>query len=105
MTSTDGFGAAGSMRFERSSATSSKPAERHKPDRRQAVGFDRRHVGAGSLHPQDFDVLAKGVAHAHFDRRVAAAVQHQLGIAAEQSRCVDAQREVAVDAGFGVVRD
>ena len=44
-------------------------------------------------------------AHAHLDRGVAAAVQNQLGIAAEQARGVDAQRQVARDARLGVAID
>ena len=39
------------------------------------------------------------------ERRIAAAMQDKLGIAAEQARRVDAQRQIAVDARFGAVSD
>ena len=32
-------------------------------------------------------------------------MQHQPGVAAEQPRRVDAQRQIAVDAGLGALRD
>ena len=82
-----------------------QPAQRPKPHRRQAFGFDRRHVGAGGLDPQHLDRLAKEVDDAGLQRRIAAAMQHQLGIAAEQPGCVEAQRQIALDAGFGAARN
>ena len=72
MISTDGFGAAGSIRLARSMATSSSSRDRLdaraagaigvKPHRRQAFRLDRRHVGAGGLDPQHLDLLAEEVA-------------------------------------------
>ena len=38
------------------------------------------------------------------ERGVAAAVQHQFRIAAEEPRSVEAQREIAVEAGFRALR-
>ena len=70
MISTEGFGAAGSMRLARSTPTSSsspmcieraQPAQCVKPHGGQAVGLDRRHVGAGSFDAQDLDLLAEVV--------------------------------------------
>ena len=59
-----------------------QPAHGFKPHRRQAFGFDRRHVGAGGFDPQHLDIFAKEIAHAGLERGVAAAMQHQLGVAA-----------------------
>ena len=82
-----------------------QPAQGVKPHRRQAFGFDRRHVGAGGFYPQHLDIFAEETAHAGLERGVAAAMQHQLGVAAKEPRRVDAERQVAVDAGFRTVRN
>ena len=110
MISTDGFGAAGSIRLARSMATrswsaiaSSARSRRNGASRTAGSpsGSDRRHVGAGGFDPQHFDVVAKQVARAGLQRGVAAAVEHKLWIAAEQPGRVDAERQVALDAKFG----
>ena len=49
------------------------------------------HVPARALDAQDVGLLAVQIAHAGLDRGVAAAMQHELRIAAEQARRVDAQ--------------
>ena len=82
-----------------------QPAQGVKPHRRQAFAFDRRHVGAGGFDPQHLDIFAEDIAHAGLERGVAAAMQHQLAVAAKKPRRVEAERQVAVDAGFRTVRD
>ena len=67
--------------------------------------IDVRHVGAGRLDVEHFDVVAETVARARLQRRVAAAMQDELGIAAEEPRRVDPQRQIAVDAGLAGARD
>ena len=80
-------------------------AQRRKPNRRQPGEIDHRHVGAGRLDAQNLDVVAEAVAHHFFQRGVAAAVQDELGVAAEQPRRVDTQRQVAIDARFRAFGD
>ena len=60
-------------------------------NRRQAFRFDRGHVGARSLDPQDLDFVAEQVAGTRLQRSVAAAMQHQFRIGTEQSCAVDAE--------------
>ena len=54
--------------------------------------LNRRHVRARALDAQHRDLLAEKVRHRGLQRGVAAAVQHELGVTAEQARGVDAQR-------------
>jgi hypothetical protein len=82
-----------------------QPSQRRKPHGRETCGFDGRHIPAGGLYVQNLGFLAEEIAQAGLERRVAAAVQHQLGIAAEEPGCIDMQRQVAVDAGFCAVLD
>ena len=79
-------------------------AKRREPHRRQPGRLDRRHVGAATLDAQHLDLVADEVARARLDRGVAAAVQHQARIAAEEPRGVEAEREIAADAGFRAMR-
>ena len=79
-------------------------AHRRKPYRDHALGLDRGHVGARGFYAQDFDVVAKPVARFRFQRGVATAVQDEFWIAAEEPGRIDAQRQVAVDAGLGALR-
>ena len=65
---------------------------------RQSRRLDHRHVGARALDAKHRDLLAEKVGHRRLDRGVAAAVQHELGIAPEQAGGVDARRKVAADA-------
>ena len=67
-----------------------QPLQRREPHRRHAAGLDRTHVAAGAFNAQHLDLVAGEIAHLGLDRRVAAAVQHECGIAAEQPRGVDA---------------
>ena len=75
-------------------------AHRLKPHRAKAGRIGGSHVGARGLDVQHFDVFAETVATARFQRRVAAAVQDEFGIAAEQPRRVNAQRQIPVDPGW-----
>ena len=81
-----------------------QPAQRREPHRGQAGRLDRRHIPAAALDAQHLGGFADEVGRHRLDRGVAAAVQHQLRVAAEQARGVDAQRQVAADPGGGVVR-
>ena len=70
-------------------------AQLGEPHRREPGRLDHRHVGAGALDAEHVDLAPHQVRQAQFHRGVAAAVQHQAGIAAEQARGIDAQGEVA----------
>src|SRR6202023_1618227 len=72
--------------------------------RGEARLLDGLEVPAAPLDVEDLFLLAEEIAPAQLDRGVAAAVQHQRAVAAEQARGVDPQPEIAaVPAGFGVV--
>ena len=70
-----------------------------------SAGLDRRHVGAGRFDAQHLDLFAEEIAHARLHRRIAAAMQHELGITPKQAGRIDAERQVAVDARLRAVRD
>ena len=61
--------------------------------RRQPRRVDRGHVAARALDAQHRVRLASQVRHLGLERGVAAAVQHECGIAPQQPRRVDAQRQ------------
>src|SRR5262249_34398976 len=67
--------------------------------------LDRRHVRARAFDAQHRDLLAEEVRHRGLHRGIAAAMQHELGIAADEARGVDAQREIAADAVTGIAVD
>ena len=67
--------------------------------------LDIGHVGTRAFDAQHRDLVAERVSHARLERGIAAAVQHELGIAAEQARRIDAQREIAADASAGIAVD
>ncbi len=72
--------------------------------RGEARLLDGLEVPAAPLDVEDLLLHAEEIAPAQLDRRVAAAVQHQRAVAAQQSRGVDPQPELAaVPAGFGVI--
>ena len=88
------------MRLARSIATSSSSAMVSRARSRcsgtsrtagRPAGFDRRHVGAGSLDPQDLDLFAEKVAGVCLERSIAAAMQDQLAVAAEQPCRIEPQ--------------
>ena len=89
-----------------------EPPERLQPDRGQARRLDIGHVPARALDAQHVRRLAQQVGHGGLDRGIAAAMQHQAGIAAQQPRRVDPERHVfrnalvpvAGDHGGGVAR-
>ena len=80
-------------------------AQRREADRRQARRLDIAHVPAAALDAQHLGRLAEQVGHHGLDRGVAAAVQHQPRLAAEQPRGIDAQRQIGCDAALAVARD
>ena len=72
--------------------------------RREARFLDEFEVLAAALDVEDVLVVADEVALPDFDRRIAAAVQHQRFVASEQARAIDALREIALEPrGFLVV--
>src|SRR6516164_1468243 len=75
ITSTEGFGARASIRLARS----------------KAGQLDGGHVDARGLDAQHLDFRAERIAHRGLERRVAAAMQHKLGVAAQQTCRIDAQ--------------
>jgi hypothetical protein len=80
-------------------------AERREAHRGQAGRLDRAHVPAAAFYAQHLDRLAGDVGHPCLYRSVAAAMQHQPGLAAQQPRRVDAQCEIFADALGGMVGD
>jgi hypothetical protein len=68
-------------------------AETREAHRRMPGRLDRREVPARALHVEDLDGLAERVLRLRLHARVAAAVQDERRIGAEQSRGVRAQRE------------
>ena len=66
-------------------------AQRLDPHGGEAGGLDRTHVGAGALDAQHRDLLAGEVARFGLQRAVAAAMQHQSGVAAEQASGINPQ--------------
>jgi hypothetical protein len=77
-----------------------QPAEPLKAHSGQPFGRDTVEVPARAFDKNRLDRLAQQVGHGRFDRGIAAAVQHQIGIAADQPGGVDAEGEVF--AGRGV---
>jgi hypothetical protein len=63
-------------------------------NRRESRGLDRFQVPAASFDVQDFFFLADKVALAHFYGSVAATVEDQGVVSAEQTRSVNAQLQV-----------
>ena len=80
-------------------------AERRQPHGRQTGGLDVAHVPARTLDADHFDRVAEQVRHVRLDRRVAAAVQHELRIAAQKTCGVDALRQILAHAFGGVAFD
>ncbi len=78
-------------------------AQRREPNRREPGRFDRRHVPAAALDAQHLGLLVEQVLDDGLDRGVAAAVQHQLGVAPQQPRGVNAQRDVPTDPPAGIM--
>src|SRR6202040_92253 len=74
-------------------------AQRCEPYGGKARRLDCRHVPATALDAEDLDLLVQKVLHYGLDRSVAAAVQHQFRLATQETRSIDAQREVASDPG------
>ena len=82
-----------------------QPAQAIEPNRRKSCRLDRRHVGARPFDAERHDLLAEQVRHRRLNRGVAAAVQHEPGIAAEEAGGIDPQREIGTDAAIGIVFD
>ena len=72
------------------------------PYRGKAGGFNRRHVPTGPFDAEHRDLGAHEVGNGGLHRGIAAAMQDEARIAAEQSRRIDAQREVTANALPGV---
>ena len=77
-------------------------AQSREPHRGQPFRLDRGHVPARTLDAEDFRLVAHQVSGRGLDRGVAAAVQNQRGIATQQTRCIDAQRNIMADPTFCV---
>ena len=100
--STDGLGAVGSSRLARWTRTMSSSlsglarAQLAQAARAAPPACPRarsRHVAARALDAQHLVRLAEQIGHLGLERGVAAAVQHERRIAAQQPRRVDAQRQ------------
>ncbi len=66
--------------------------------RRQALRLDDAHVPAAALDAQNVPFVADQIGYSQLDRGVAAAMQNQSRLAAEQPRRINAQREFTLDA-------
>ena len=88
-----------------SSSQLARLEQRAELHRRQALRLDDAHVPAAALDAEHVPLVADEVGGLRLDRGVAAAMQHQPGLAAQQPRRVDAQRQVAADAFLGIVGD
>ncbi|ESX76275.1 hypothetical protein X758_00925 [Mesorhizobium sp. LSHC416B00] len=77
--------------------------QRAELDRRQALRLDHTHVPAAALDAQHVPFVADEVYGLGLAGSVAAAMQHQPRLAAEQPGGVDAQREVAGHALFRII--
>jgi hypothetical protein len=73
-------------------------AQRFEPHRRQAGRLDRAHVPATALDAQHLDWRAGDVRHLGLHRGIAAAMQHQPRLAAQEPRRVHAQRQILANA-------
>ena len=74
------------------------------PDRREARRLDELEVPAAALDVEDVQLVAEAVALGDLHRRVAAAVEDERLVAAEQARGVDARAEIALESdGFRVL--
>ena len=82
-----------------------QPAQRREADGGQPRRLDIGHIPAAALDAQHLGGLAEQVGHHGLDRGIAAAVQHEPRIAAEQPRGINAQCQVDCDAGFGIAGD
>ena len=82
-----------------------QPAHRIKPHGDKAVRFDLRHVGAGGFDVEHLGFFTEAIAHARFERGIAAAMEDELRIAAEQARGVDTERQIAADARRRAIGD
>ena len=71
----------------------------------ESCGLDRRHVPAAALDAQHLDLLVEEVLDDGLDRGVAAAVQDELGFAAQEPRGIDAQGEISPNPLLGVTLD
>ena len=65
---------------------------------REACGLDGAHVPAAALDAEHVPAVADEIGRNHLARRIAAAVQDEARLATEQTRRVDAQRQIALDA-------
>src|SRR4051812_12542066 len=85
--------------------------QRRKPYRWQASRLDRAHVPAGALDAESFNGIAVEIGQPCLHGGVAAAMQNEAGVLAQQARGVDPERQIAADAGitdhrgFGVTID
>jgi len=80
-------------------------AQRREANGRESSGLDRRHIPAAPLHAQHLDLLLEEILDDGLDRRVAAAVQHEFRLAAQEARGIDAQGEIAPDTFLGIAFD
>ena len=80
-------------------------ADRLQLHRRQTLGFDIAHVPARAFDADHLHILTQHVLDHRLDRGVAAAMQHQLRVLAQQARGIGAQRQVLVDALAGIIAD
>ena len=91
--------------FVRQRVERAQLAQGCEPHGGKAGGLDRRHVPAAALDAEDLGFLAHQIGNARLDGGVAAAVQHQLRILAEEAGRIDAQAQIAPDAQPGILID
>ena len=73
--------------------------------RRQAGRLDRAHVPAAALDAKNLDLAAVRVPNDGLDRGIAAAMENQLRVAAEEAGRIDTGRQIGVQAGSDIAVD
>jgi hypothetical protein len=86
-------------------AERAQPAEMREVDGGQPGRLDRVEIPSAALHEERLDLVADERLHRPLERRVAAAVHHEVGIAADQPRRVDAQGHVLAPPGRETVHE
>ncbi len=80
------------------------PQQRCEPHRRQPGGLDLGHVPAAALDAENLGLLAQEIGQTRLDRGVAATMEHQLRLAAQKPRGIDAQSQVGINPLLGITR-
>jgi len=84
-------------RCSRTISSSESDSRARSFNRRQARGLDRAHIPTGAFDAENIDRIAVEIGEPRLHRGVAAAVQHQPRILAQQARGIDPERQIAAE--------